>query len=97
MGKIINYYQFLPQKVYLFPLLAKIPKSNTTQAAINNIPPTGVIKAIEEMSTEVISRVVSKYIEPEKNSTPNNVRIKAVFFFLSEIKSVIPTKSKNKA
>jgi hypothetical protein len=53
--------------------------SKKIHPAINSVPPNGVINAILLKSIVVKLLVASKYIEPEKQITPNKSRKKIGF------------------
>lgn len=53
--------------------------SKKVQPAINSVPPSGVTNAIPLKSIGVKLLVASKYIEPEKQITPNNSKKKIGF------------------
>ena len=72
-------------------------KNNTNQADINSNPPIGVMKPIFLKSNEKRVLQAKKYIETEKNATPDTVNISMVFLALSVIKFVLPTNNKNSA
>ena len=48
--------------------------SKKIHAAINSVPPSGVTNAIAVKSIVVKLLVASKYIDPEKQITPNRSR-----------------------
>jgi len=53
--------------------------SKKIHAAINSVPPSGVTNAIAVKSIVVKLLVASKYIDPEKQITPNRSRKKIGF------------------
>jgi len=83
-------------KIIYFLFLKKYT-NKSTQDAIRNSPPTGVINPIILKLKDVKALVDNTYMEPENNITPVRMSLNKIDFWFDLMCVVIPTKNSKKA